>query len=290
VDVDSVLDDSQMTLFVFTEFVGGAVLEIDDLDDSTIAAVGDATLASPSGPARNSAGAVAVAEMALHEIAFAEPGTGWTRFGTHGNGLGEFARPAATAFPAKGQILVLDSGNCRLVGIDDITGTGWTAYGHPGRPSADDVAEGAFADPRGLAVDTFDRIWISDPDANRVTRIDALDGSGWTQVSPPTGANPVIPYGLSAYRDGVIVVDVGNMRLLIVDDSGATAYDLDDGTWVSPSFVTSLGDNLVVADVVANEMRLLEPDGTGFTVAARLRGSPPDLLVPLFDSLGGVGS
>ena len=44
------------------------------------------------------------------------------------------------------------------------------------------------------------------------------------------------------------------------------------------------------ADGRGNALLLLEPDGDGFLIADSLRGSPPDSVVPLFDSLGGVGS
>ena len=72
---------------------------------------------------------------------------------------------------------------------------------------------------------------------------------------------------------------------------GPAVVDLADATWVSPVFVAGVGDNLVAADVAANELRLLEPDGAGgFMVVSTLRGSPPDLVHPIFDSLGGVGS
>ena len=277
---------------MITELLGGRVFQIDDLDESTLVSVGDSALAGPTGPSLDAAGSVLVAEMDLHEIAIAEAGMAWTRFGTQGSGDGEFTRPAATAFLEFGGLVVLDSGNCRLVGMDDITGLGWTSYGYRGRPTPGDPAEGAFADPRGLAVDTSDRIWVSDPGANRLTRIDALDGSGWTEIALPAAANSPIPYGIGAHQDGVVLIDAGNALLLVIDGSGATSATLDlaDGTWVSPVFVTSLGANLVVADVVANELRLLEPDGPGYTVIASLRGSPPEVVDPLFDSVGGVGS
>ena len=277
-----------MTQFVFTEVLGGRVLRIDDLDESSLESVGDTVLAGPSGPSFNAQSAVLVAGPGLHEVALAEPGAGWTRFGTQGSGDGEFLRPAATGFLDSGRLVVLDSGNGRLVFIDDISGSGWATYGHRGLVPS----EGGFADPRGMAVDTSDRIWVSDPGASRLTRIDAPDGSGWREIALPAAANPPLPYGLTAYQDGVAVIDVGNARLLVLDDTGAASatVDLADGTWVSPAFVTSLGDSLVIADVVANELRLLEPDGAGYTVTARLRGSPPDLLEPHFDSLGGVGS
>jgi streptogramin lyase len=280
-----------MTQFVFTELLGGRVLQIDDLDASTMASVGGTVLGGPSGPSVRADGSVLAAAMDAHEIAVAESGQAWTRFGTYGGGVGEFARPAATAF-LNDRIVVLDSGNCRLIGMDDITGSGWTSYGYPGRPTPGDPAVGAFADPRGLAVDTSGRMWVSDPGANRVTRIDALDGSGWIEIALPPATGPTIPFSLSAHQDGVVVIDVGNARLLVVDGTGSTsaAVDLRDGAWVSPTFVASLHDNVVVADVVANELRLLELQGAGYTVTARLRGSPPDVLDPLFDSVGGVGS
>lgn len=278
-----------MAQFVFTELYGGAVRSLEDLDPATLATVGDTSLTMPSGPSRDPSGAVVVAELTRHRIVHAAPGAGWTRFGTRGNGIGHFQRPAATAFLSTGAILVLDSGNCRIVGIDDITGSGWVSYGHPGRPTPADPAEGGFVDPRGIAVDTVDRIWVSDPGAGRVTRVDGIDGSGWTPIPLPAGVKPSIPYGICAYRDGVIVVDVGNRRLIRVDDNATATVDLD-ASWLGPSFVTSLGLDIVVADITANELRLLEPSGNGFAQTGRLCGSPPDLIVPLFDSLGGVGT
>jgi streptogramin lyase len=280
-----------MSRVVFSELLGGRVFEIDDLDEASLKNVGNMLLGRPSGPAAHPSGRVVVAEMDNHAIATAEPGDIWQRFGSRGSGVGEFERPAATAFLGEA-LLVLDSGNCRVVALDDIAGNGWTSYGHRGRPTPDDPGEGAFADPRGLAVDTSGRIWVSDPGANRLTRIDAIDGSGWTEVALPAAAEPALPYGLGAMGDGVVVLDVGNRRVLVLDVAGASSVvDLADATWVSPVFVVGVGDKLVVADVAANELRLLEPDGaSGFMVVSTLRGSPPDLVHPIFDSLGGVGS
>ena len=153
-----------MTAFAFTELFGGAVYQIDDLDPTSIAMIGGAQ------------GTVTVAAMTGHQIAQADPGASWVRFGTHGSGVGQFNRPAATAFLSSGHLLVLDAGNGRLVRVDDITGSGWRAYGHRGMPTAANPAVGAFADPRGLAVDSSDRIWISDPAARRVVRVDGIDG------------------------------------------------------------------------------------------------------------------
>jgi hypothetical protein len=234
---------------------------------------------------------VLVPELENHAVALAEPGADWQRFGSRGSGVGEFDRPAAAAF-AGDTLLVLDTGNCRVVALDGTDGSGWTSYGRRGRPAPADPAEGAFADPRGLAVDSAGRIWISDPGARRLVRIDAIDGSGWAQIDVPAAPAPALPYGLGALGDGVVVLDVGNRRIVVVDGAGAaTAVELAAGEWAAPVFATGAAGEVVAADVAANELRLLQPDGAdGFAVAAVLRGSPPDLVQPLFDSIGGVAA
>ncbi|CRK56526.1 hypothetical protein [Alloactinosynnema sp. L-07] len=274
-----------MTMIVFAEFLGGRVLAVKDLDGATVQQIGGTALASPSGLAVDPSGTVVAAELDAHAVSLAKAGAAWTRFGTHGSGVNEFARPAAAAF-RDGSIIVLDSGNHRLVQLSDIDGTGWTTYGHRGRPTADDPAEGAFADPRGVAVDELGRIWVSDPGNSRVIRVDAIDGTGWVEIPLPAGT---VPYGISAHGSGVHVVDSGNQQIITVDADGAVTnlIGLADGTWVSPAFVTATGDDVVIADVVANELRSLAADGT---VTAALRGSPPDQLDPLFDSIGGVAA
>jgi DNA-binding beta-propeller fold protein YncE len=280
-----------MTRIVFSELLGGRVFEIDDLEVGSLAQVGDIRLGGPSGPAVDPVGRVLVAELNNHFVALAEPGGPWQRFGSHGSGVGEFDLPVATAFLGN-SLLVLDARNCRVVSIDDIGGGGWAAYGERGLPGPGDPAEGRFADPRGLAVDTSGRIWVSDPGADRVTRIDSIDGGGWTEVPLPPAPAPALPLGLGAAGDGVAVLDAGNRRIVVLDPVAGTAVlDLAGAPWIGPAFVAGPGGRLVAADVTANELRLLELDGAGgFEVVAALRGSPPDMVQPIFDSVGGVAS
>lgn len=272
-----------MTRLLLTEFVGGNGFELDDLDPSTLSPVGGGPLHGAVGPSLSPAGDTLVAEIKQHRVALAEPGQAWVRLGAQGTGDGEFTRPAATAFDPSGRLLVADAGNRRVVRVDDIGGSNWMSYGQAGTTGA-----GRFADPRGIAVDTEDRIWVSDPGARRVTTIDDLDGSGWAQVPLPAGS---VPYGICAHGDGVAIVDVGRRCLVVIAGDGATeSVDLDGAPWIAPTFVASAGTALVVADIRANELRLLEPGTAGWSVTATLRGSPPDLPRPLFDSIGGIGS
>ena len=135
--------------------------------------------------------------MDLHSVALAEPGAGWQRFGTHGGGVGEFTGPSAAAFRALGQLVVLDSGNRRLVFMDDLSGSGWTTYGHPGLVPS----EGGFVDPRGLAVDAV-RPDLGErpgrqPGDTHGLRLTAMAGSRSRCLRPPTKP---LPYGIGRTR------------------------------------------------------------------------------------------
>ena len=52
-----------MTKLVFSEFLGGRVLKVDDLAEGSLEQVGDGALVGPSGPAIHSDGDVLVAEL-----------------------------------------------------------------------------------------------------------------------------------------------------------------------------------------------------------------------------------
>ncbi|GMU51354.1 MAG: hypothetical protein AMXMBFR33_05000 [Candidatus Xenobia bacterium] len=52
--------------------------------------------------------------------------------GSYGSGLGRFMRPEGMALDSQGRIYIADSGNDRIVRIDDPTGAGWLEY-QPGR-------------------------------------------------------------------------------------------------------------------------------------------------------------
>jgi hypothetical protein len=278
-----------MARFALTELVGGRVLTIDGLDASDVEECGGGLpLAAPGGPDHRG-GEVVVAAMLSHELVHSEPGSTWTRFGTEGSDPGQFRAPAAAAFRGSGGFLVLDSGNRRVVAVDDLAGSGWTSY--PSSDEAPPAGSGPYIDPRGLAVDSADRIWVADPGAGLLTRMDDIQGGGWTEIDLPAGGRPPRPYGLCAYADGVAVVDTGNSLLVVLDHAGTVTATcgLPPGAWLAPTFVTAVGPDLVVADVRANELRMLAPTGDTFTVTGSLWGSPPHELTPVFDSLGGVG-
>jgi streptogramin lyase len=60
-------------------------------------------------------------------------GSGEVRFGSiYGSGTGQFAGPSSVSVGTNGQIYIADSGNDRIVRIDDMTGKNWTTFGTNG--------------------------------------------------------------------------------------------------------------------------------------------------------------
>jgi hypothetical protein len=94
------------------------------------------------------------------------------------------------------QIIVLDFGNDRIVGIDDMTGANWVAYGTAGSGMHQFDALGA------VAVDRFNRIYIADRANDRIIRVDDLTGAGWTTFgSNGTGVGQFDgPFDVALYR------------------------------------------------------------------------------------------
>ncbi len=84
-------------------------------------------------------------------------GANWIALGTQGAGVSQFecqSRQMGGIFvDTAGRILVADSGNTRIVRMDDMTGTGWTALGSSGSGANQFVIpNGVFVKPPSLVV------------------------------------------------------------------------------------------------------------------------------------------
>jgi streptogramin lyase len=102
-------------------------------------------------------------------------GTGWTAFGTVGSGDNQFVCPRDIFVDGAGKIFIADSGNNRIVRLDDMAGAGWTAFGAAG------AGPGQFSIYMdSLFVDTAGRIYVADSGNNHIIRIDDMSGAGWT--------------------------------------------------------------------------------------------------------------
>src|SRR3989442_8518406 len=105
-------------------------------------------------------------------------GTNWTSFGTYGSDIGQFNDPSSVSIDAAGGIYVMDTGNARLVRMDDMNGANWTTFSGIGS------GVGQFAQyVAPVAFDASGRIYVADTGNSRIVRMDDMDGANWATLT-----------------------------------------------------------------------------------------------------------
>ena len=72
-----------------------------------------------------------------------------------------------------------DTGNDRIIRMNDMNGAGWTALGREGN------GPNKFDRPGGLFVDAGRKIYVADSWNHRVVRMNNTTGAGWTTFGTP---------------------------------------------------------------------------------------------------------
>lgn len=155
-------------------------------------------------------GGVAVVETAAHRIVILRNDGGRQEIGQRGDGPGEFNFP--TAVVADGTVLWAgDTLNFRIVEIDVATGQVVRTFGHLGD------SPGETPRIKGLAIDIFGHLWVSDAHLDLVSLFDRngvflMDIGGTGKAEGEFS----FPAGIAAHMDGrVAVVDSLNRRIQI---------------------------------------------------------------------------
>ncbi len=163
-------------------------------------------------------------------------GAGWTALGdpvTPGSEPNHFNKPNGIFVDSSGRVYVADTGNHRIVRMDDMAGTGWTTLGDPLTP---DSGTGHFNSPRGIFKDTSGHIYVADTDNSRIVQTADMTVAGWTAfngVGTSVGSLSQ-PKGVFVDTSGRIsVTDGNNGRLVRMNDilgTGVTPIDLGQGS------------------------------------------------------------
>jgi hypothetical protein len=128
----------------------------------------------------------------------------------------------------------MDTGNSRLVSIDDMNGTNWTSFGTVGS------GVGQFASFGWVAVDASNRIYVADAGNRRIVRMDDMNGTNWTAL---TQSPPVNGVSSSFSSPVAVAVDLAG-RIYVADNQyyAPAVVRVDDMTganwtslYVSPS-------------------------------------------------------
>jgi sugar lactone lactonase YvrE len=205
----------------------------------------EATLSCPHGVAVDTAGNVYIADSANHVIRRVDPsGTIVTVAGAGGatgdsgdGGPGTEARiqgPKGIVLDGAGGLLIADSGNDRVKRLDLATGiiTLVAGTGDPGGAGDGGPAtEAQLVEPRTLAVGPDGSVYIAEPKAHRVRRVDpagvistfaGTGRAGFSGDGGPAGrAQLDFPRGVGADSAGnVYIADSLNQRIRRVDSAG----------------------------------------------------------------------
>jgi DNA-binding beta-propeller fold protein YncE len=228
----------------------------------------------PSGLACDSAERVVVADRGNDWVVVVDASTGKTRvLDSSDSDIGSLHRPMGVALTAGGELIVADTGNRRIVFASSLEKPQWESFGEPGSTGA-----GEFDAPTGIYVDTAGRVLVADPGAERLVRFNGPDGSGWIEIPLPSGARSAQPYALAGADGGVLVTDLGNARVLLVDQDDTVRVLIDgvaDRSLIAPIGVSMLGPAIVVADAGACRMtRWVTDDDGRWTLVNQLDGRP----------------
>jgi len=246
-----------------------------------------ATLSCPHSVAISPAGELFIADSANHVIRKVDAqGVITTVAGQGGkpgfggdNGPATGARlkgPKGIIFDPDGNLLIADSGNNRVRRLDTggrittIAGTGETASAGDGGPAVD----AGLKEPRTLALGPRGSLYIAEPEAHRVRRVDpqgtistfaGTEKAGYSgDGGPAERAQLNMPRGVGTDGAGkVYIADSLNQRIRVVDRSGTITSLAGRGTPCYYSARNPCGDGGPAQAAGFAVPRAIDVDGAG---------------------------
>jgi uncharacterized repeat protein (TIGR01451 family) len=245
-----------------------------------------ARLFTPMGVAVNAAGDVFIADLNNFRVRRVEAATGvittvaGSSYGDSGDGgpatSARLQNPWAVAVDDSGNLFIADPDSHKVRRVDAATAVITTVAGNGTAGSTGDGGQATSAtlsQPKGLAVDAGGNLFIADPSAVRVRRVDATTGiittaagTGVSQYSGDGGdaasASLVLPMGLAFDGAGnLLIADLSRIRrvdaatnvITTIAGNGTGGFSGDGGPALSAGFVAQgVGvdgtGNLLIAD------------------------------------------
>ncbi len=147
----------------------------------------------------------------------------WFDHGAPGTGIDQFNGPVGVSIGHSALLpyFVADSGNDRIVRMDDGSGKNWTAFGSLG--SGIDQFDGPVAvyeNPAG-------KIFVVDAGNSRIVQMDDLSGTNWVTFGTLGSGSGQFDHPVGAYIDAagrIYIADAGNGRIVRIDDISGTNW------------------------------------------------------------------
>lgn len=256
----------------------------------------DAQFHNPSGIAIDGEGNLYVSDLGNNRIRKITPNGEVTTFGGNGEGMqkdgnlsgAKFTNPQSITFDNENNLLVAEKASIRKINIPEQMVS--TVAGNNDNPGYTDgsLEEAAFNDLRGIAVDQFNHIYVSDH-LNHVVRkittdgqVTTFAGSGTPGIENGLPQNSKFnhPLGVFMTIDGnLILADEENNLIRTINNGGVveivagTIYGYKDGVTNNarfrlPTAVTADTDgNIYVADAKNFRVRVIRRSGIVETIA-----------------------
>lgn len=143
-----------------------------------------------------------------------------TTVGTEGSGNLQFSLPSAVTLGPDGKIYVADTGNNRIVRMDDMTGAGFITW----QPNGTTLSQ-----PECVFVDSANVMYITDTNHQRILRVPSISSGSFQEIG--TYGQGVghffFPHGIFVQNGRIYVTDPG--RIIAMDNiTGANWQELND--------------------------------------------------------------
>jgi sugar lactone lactonase YvrE len=192
-------------------------------------------------------------------------GTNYVNFSGNGSGDAQtLCGIKVIAFDSSGRIYMSDTDHYRIVRINDMSGAGFVDFGLNQVPCGPAVeltgrsGVGQFNRPEGIAIDSSNRIYVTDNENHRIVRINdithpAAEPGNWTTFGTlGKGVNQVNePHDIKISPAGrIYIMDTGNGRVIRLDkfeesaDNGWTTLGSQPNQGTSGSIAPGLFENI----------------------------------------------
>ena len=213
------------------------------------------------GIAVNTEGQIVATDNFSHCVyLFDKNGNCLTTIGSKGSNTGQFQCPDGISFLNDNEVLIADSGNCRIQRLNIQTGTVVKSFGQEGR------GKGEFGWPRDVTVNDGERIVVTEYGNGRI-QVMSKEGESIFTFGDKGPEKLHHPNCCILHKNMFLVSDASNHCIKAFDQTGTFLYKFgkqgnEDGQFKTPrGLLVDSSNNLLVCDIGNKRVQQFSLDG-----------------------------
>ena len=213
------------------------------------------------GIAVNTEGQIVATDNFSHCVyLFDKNGNCLTTIGSKGSNTGQFQCPDGISFLNDNEVLIADSGNCRIQRLNIQTGTVVKSFGQEGR------GKGEFGWPRDVTVNDGERIVVTEYGNGRI-QVMSKEGESIFTFGDKGPEKLHHPNCCILHKNMFLVSDASNHCIKAFDQTGTFLYKFgkqgnQDGQFKTPrGLLVDSSNNLLVCDIGNKRVQQFSLDG-----------------------------